>query len=323
MSSATTQGAPLAGSNFTPFGELYNPYPGGENAFFAGMLGIADSGPLTDGYQSATRFYSNLQGRWTSPDTAGLSAVDPTNPQSWNRYAYVLNNPLSGIDPLGMLNDCGGAICTPFQESSGQPGCYYSYTYYWVTGSDGILYQMPSVQLVCNGGGSSSYGPGATGGQSGGGSAVSSTLATAKCAAQFSNNHSLAAGLEAVTRGAISKDNPINAALLGSDASTVSNWITGQGNQEIPSQAIAKGVGLAARGIGTLPNPAASGLASLGNAVVRETPGGTAYAAAWTDATIATSFLGRNLGRAFVSYTIGKAAWDVSTYAYGAFVACQ
>jgi hypothetical protein len=64
-------------------------------------------------------------------------------------------------------------------------------------------------------------------------------------------------------------------------------------------------------------------LASLGNAVVRETPGGTAYAAAWTDATIATSFLGRNLGRAFVSYTIGKAAWDVSTYAYGAFVACQ
>jgi RHS repeat-associated protein len=179
LSSATTQGAPLAGSNFTPFGELYNPYPGGENAFFAGMLGIADSGPLTDGYQSATRFYSNLQGRWTSPDTAGLSAVDPTNPQSWNRYAYVLNNPLSGIDPLGMLNDCGGAICTPFQESSGQPGCYYSYTYYWVTGSDGILYQMPSVQLVCNGGGSSSYGGGPNG-QTGGGSGSTGNLGLTK-----------------------------------------------------------------------------------------------------------------------------------------------
>jgi hypothetical protein len=30
--------------------------------------------------------------------------VDPTNPQSWNRYAYVLNNPLIAIDPLGL--DC-------------------------------------------------------------------------------------------------------------------------------------------------------------------------------------------------------------------------
>jgi uncharacterized protein RhaS with RHS repeats len=33
----------------------------------------------------------------------GLAAVDPTNPQSWNRYAYALNNPLSFIDPSGMI----------------------------------------------------------------------------------------------------------------------------------------------------------------------------------------------------------------------------
>jgi len=45
-----------------------------------------------------------VQGRWLSPDPAGRSAVDPANPQSWNRYAYVLNNPLSNIDPLGL--DC-------------------------------------------------------------------------------------------------------------------------------------------------------------------------------------------------------------------------
>jgi uncharacterized protein RhaS with RHS repeats len=36
-----------------------------------------------------------------SPDPAGMAAVDPTNPQSWNRYTYVLNNPLALIDPLG------------------------------------------------------------------------------------------------------------------------------------------------------------------------------------------------------------------------------
>jgi RHS repeat-associated protein len=48
------------------------------------------------------RRYSPVQGRWISPDPAGLGAVDPTNPQSWNRYAYVANNPLSYVDPLGL-----------------------------------------------------------------------------------------------------------------------------------------------------------------------------------------------------------------------------
>jgi hypothetical protein len=37
-----------------------------------------------------------------SPDPSGLNAVDPTNPQSWNRYACALNNPLSNIDPTGL-----------------------------------------------------------------------------------------------------------------------------------------------------------------------------------------------------------------------------
>jgi len=58
-----------------------------------------------------------------------------------------------------MYNDCSGGICSPFSEPSGQPGCYYNYTYYWVTGSEGILYQMPTVQLACNQGGGQSGGP--------------------------------------------------------------------------------------------------------------------------------------------------------------------
>jgi hypothetical protein len=47
------------------------------------------------------REYRTAHGRWTSPDPAGQSAVDPANPQSWNRYAYVLNNPLGMVDLLG------------------------------------------------------------------------------------------------------------------------------------------------------------------------------------------------------------------------------
>jgi RHS repeat-associated protein len=52
-------------------------------------------------YDFPAREYG-IQGRWPSPDPAGLAAVDPTNPQSWNRYAYVLNNPLNFIGPSGM-----------------------------------------------------------------------------------------------------------------------------------------------------------------------------------------------------------------------------
>ena len=48
------------------------------------------------------RSYVNRLARFSSPDPAGLAAVDPSNPQFWNRYAYVTNNPLGSIDPLGL-----------------------------------------------------------------------------------------------------------------------------------------------------------------------------------------------------------------------------
>ena len=47
------------------------------------------------------REYRTAHGRWTQPDPAGLGVVDPTNPQTWNRYAYVLNNPMAMVDLLG------------------------------------------------------------------------------------------------------------------------------------------------------------------------------------------------------------------------------
>jgi RHS repeat-associated protein len=44
------------------------------------------------------RKYSSSLARWLSPDP---QAGSPTNPQSWNRYPYVINNPLALVDPLG------------------------------------------------------------------------------------------------------------------------------------------------------------------------------------------------------------------------------
>jgi RHS repeat-associated protein len=57
------------------------------------------------------RQLSTTQGRWMTPDPAGMAAVDPTNPQSWNRYVYVSNSPLNHIDRSGLIAvGCGGEL---------------------------------------------------------------------------------------------------------------------------------------------------------------------------------------------------------------------
>lgn len=86
---------------YAPFGETDAPSGTTDPSFTGKNLDTVS----TD-YDFLFREYSN-EGRWPSPDPdpAGLAAADPTNPQSWNRYAYVLNNPLGLVDPLG-LNDC-------------------------------------------------------------------------------------------------------------------------------------------------------------------------------------------------------------------------
>jgi RHS repeat-associated protein len=84
---------------YAPFGETYAS-SGSTDPAFTSQRQDTVSGL----YDFPAREYS-IQGRWPSPDPAGLAAVDPSNPQSWNRYAYVRNNPLNRIDPTGM-NDC-------------------------------------------------------------------------------------------------------------------------------------------------------------------------------------------------------------------------
>ena len=47
------------------------------------------------------RYYSGAQGRFTSPDPL-MASGRVWNPQSWNRYSYTLNRPLSLVDPTGL-----------------------------------------------------------------------------------------------------------------------------------------------------------------------------------------------------------------------------
>src|SRR5262249_38203651 len=51
------------------------------------------------------RQYSATQGRWMVPDPAGIAAASPMDPQTWNRYAYSLNDPMGSSDPLGLSCD--------------------------------------------------------------------------------------------------------------------------------------------------------------------------------------------------------------------------
>jgi RHS repeat-associated protein len=48
------------------------------------------------------RYYAPQWGRFTTPDPYQASA-QLANPQSWNRYSYVENDPVNGYDPTGEL----------------------------------------------------------------------------------------------------------------------------------------------------------------------------------------------------------------------------
>jgi RHS repeat-associated protein len=77
------------------------------------------------------RVYNPRLYRWLSPDPL---AGDITNPQSLNRYAYVMNNPMNMIDPLGLEGECGPgrSTCEPGSRYTGLPWVYiWGDPYYW------------------------------------------------------------------------------------------------------------------------------------------------------------------------------------------------
>ncbi len=63
------------------------------------------------------RYFSGAQGRFTSPDKPFIDQFE-NDPQSWNLYGYVRNNPLTFVDPNGedciYTNDFAPKIKQPF-----------------------------------------------------------------------------------------------------------------------------------------------------------------------------------------------------------------
>ena len=103
---------------YTPYGQPFD-QAGTADPNFTGQ----DQTYGGDQYNFLERNLSPIQGRWWTPDPAGMAAADPTNPQTWNRYAYVADTPLTSTDPLGLDTGppvtslslpCGGdGLCIP------------------------------------------------------------------------------------------------------------------------------------------------------------------------------------------------------------------
>jgi RHS repeat-associated protein len=97
-------GAMVTDNTGAAFGErMYYPY--GQSWSTAGAWVTQEFAAFRDSvlggddvYVTPSRHYRTDVNRWMSPDPL---AGDVLNPQSLNRYAYVLNNPINLIDPLG------------------------------------------------------------------------------------------------------------------------------------------------------------------------------------------------------------------------------
>ena len=101
--------AVLADIPYAPYGETYSRTGTYSPEFTGKELDITS--PL---YDFMFREHNYTEGRWVSPDPAGMAAVDPSNPQTWNRYAYVGGTPLASVDANGTVTlPCGFAdvIC--------------------------------------------------------------------------------------------------------------------------------------------------------------------------------------------------------------------
>jgi RHS repeat-associated protein len=97
---------------YAPYGENYSSTSSStSNLDFTGQF----QDTMTGLYDFLYREDDPVQGRWISPDPAGLNAANPLNPQTWNRYVYVTGNPMNNIDPTGLEPTDASSGCVASQ----------------------------------------------------------------------------------------------------------------------------------------------------------------------------------------------------------------
>jgi len=122
--------------------------PGGVNVPFKFTGKERDSESGLDNF--GARFNSSQFGRFLSPDPS-MDSARLRNPQSWNRYAYTINNPLRYIDPDGELWVASGDSNNPYSwvdECAQNQTCYDSVGA--VVGNSLRLYGSSNAQDITN-----------------------------------------------------------------------------------------------------------------------------------------------------------------------------
>ena len=118
----------------------------------ANHYAMLDHDTETDTDHAQSRQYSNGQGHWLSPDPYDGS-YDPSNPQSFNRYVYAMNSPLSNVDPSGLQTITSiGSGCyevTTYVSTSHSMGYFDEYGNFISTGASEPTQQAPIVDFYC------------------------------------------------------------------------------------------------------------------------------------------------------------------------------
>jgi RHS repeat-associated protein len=86
--------------DYLPFGEEWNEI-GGQTRRFTAKERDSETGLDYFG----ARYYASTRGRFTTIDPVQTWGENLVDPQRWNRYAYVRNNPLRYVDPDGRAID--------------------------------------------------------------------------------------------------------------------------------------------------------------------------------------------------------------------------
>ena len=125
-------GAVVRRHDFTPYGEELNvTYPNPDRKLFTGQEHDAETGLDYFG----ARYYRAGIGRFTTVDPVVTWKENLEDPQRWNRYAYVRNNPLRYTDP-------DGRIIFDWQQFKGYLNEIKNF------GKDGYGYVVPTVAAV-------------------------------------------------------------------------------------------------------------------------------------------------------------------------------
>ena len=109
--------------DYLPWGEEIPAGVGGRGALYGATDAVTQrfTGQLRDSETGldffGARYMSSAQGRFTSPDPMIIDQARLLDPQQWNMYAYVRNNPLRFIDPLGLYTCADEKKCAEFEKA--------------------------------------------------------------------------------------------------------------------------------------------------------------------------------------------------------------